>query len=84
MNLPYIVFLDDMKDRLHQKEYATMICYACKTTLIPLQDRPNLMFLKDEEVEPMELKECPFCGNEFQIYDKEAGMTVIQRPQYRA
>lgn len=61
-----------------------MICYICKTTLIPLQKRPNLIFLKDEEVEPMELKECPIYGNEFDIYNKEAGMTIIQRPQYSA
>lgn len=61
-----------------------MICYHCKTELIPLQDRPNEFFLKDEEVEPIQLKECPFCGKEFQIYDKEAGMTILEMPQVRA
>ena len=61
-----------------------MICYACKTELIPLQDRPSLIFLKDEEVEPVRLKECPYCGNEFEVHDKEAGTTITQMPQYRA
>lgn len=61
-----------------------MICYACKTELIPLEGRPNLFFLKDEEVEPVRLKSCPYCGREFQIHDKEAGMTIMQMPQLRA
>lgn len=61
-----------------------MICYACKTELIPLEGRPNLFFLKDEEVEPLQLKECCVCGREFQIHDKEIGMTIIEMPQLRA
>lgn len=61
-----------------------MICYACKTILIPLQDRPNLIFTMDEEVEPVELLACPKCGNEFNVHAKETGTTIIQRPQYRA
>lgn len=61
-----------------------MICYACKTILIPLQDRPNLIFLKDEEVEPVRFMACPKCGNEFSTYDKEDGMVIIQMPQVRA
>ncbi|MDO8444874.1 MAG: hypothetical protein Q7T53_02015 [Deltaproteobacteria bacterium] len=61
-----------------------MICYMCKTTLIPLQDRPNRFFTMDEEVEPVELLVCPRCGNEFSTHDKEAGMVIIQMPQLRA
>ena len=70
--------------RLAIKEGGTMICYSCKTQLILLQDRPNRIFLKDEEVEPVELKECPKCGREFHIYDKEAGTTITEMPQFRA
>lgn len=61
-----------------------MICYACKTTLVPLEDRPNLFFLNDEEVEPVRLESCPGCGREYSIHDKEAGMTIIELPQLRA
>ena len=63
-----------------------MNCNICRTPLQLLSDgqRLNLILTKDEEVEPVEMMECPRCGVELNVHMKEAGVVIMKQPEYRA